>query len=125
MPFGHLRIVERLRQPDEDGVVRLAERARIAAGRAEDLLAVEQALGPEEADGELRLVAGRPHRDRDRDRVLARSRGADLERRLADDPVVADLERLAAHGHDPVTRHVPDGWRGVAGHAGHVVVSST
>ena len=31
----------------------------------------------------------------------SRAGGADLERRLADDPVVADLERLAADGHDP------------------------
>ena len=54
---------------------------------------VEEALGPQEPDRELGLVARRAHRDRDRDRVLARAGGPDLERRLADDPVVADLER--------------------------------
>ena len=85
---------------------------------------VEQALGPQEPDGQLRLVAGRPHRDRDRDRVLARAGGPDLERLLADDAVVADLERLAADRHDPAARHVPDGRDRVAGQAGHVVPSS-
>ena len=95
MPLGDLRIVERARQPDHDRVVGLAERRGIAAGRAEHLLAVEQALGPQEPDRQLGLVAGRPHRDRDRDRVLARTGRPDLERRLADDPVVADLERFA------------------------------
>ena len=97
--------------------------AGIAAARAEHLLAVEQALGPQEADRELGLVARRPHRDRDRDRVLARPGGADLERRLADDPVVADLERFAADGHDPAAGHVPDGRDRVAGQPGHVVAS--
>ena len=92
MALGDLRIVERARQADDDRVVGLAERPRVAAGRAQHLLAVEQALGREEPDRQLRLVAGRPHRDRDRDRVLARAGGPDLERRLADDPVVADLE---------------------------------
>ena len=124
MALGDLGIIERLREPDEDRVVGLAERAGVAAARAEHLLAVEQALGEEEADRELGLVAGRPHRDRDRDRVLARSGGADLERRLADDAVVADLERFAADRHDPVAGHVPDGRRRVAGQAGHVVASS-
>ena len=75
--------------------------------RADHLGAVDQALGPQEADRELGLVAGRPHRDGDRDRLLARTGGPDLERRLADDPVVADLERLAADGHDPAAGDVP------------------
>ena len=69
-------------------------------------------------------LPGRPHRDRDRDRVLARPGGADLERRLADDPVVADLERFAADRHDPAAGHVPDRRdRVAAGQPGHRVAS--
>ena len=68
--LGDLRVVERARQPDADGVVGLAERGRVAAGGRDDLGAVDQALRPQEADGELVLVAGRAHRDRDRDRLL-------------------------------------------------------
>ena len=123
MALGHLRIVERPRQADHDRVVGLAQRAGIAAARAEHLLALEQPLGPQEPDGELRLVARRAHGDRHRDRILARSGGADLERRLADDPVVADLERLATDGHDPSARHVPNGRDRVAGQVGHDVPS--
>ena len=89
----------------------------------EHLLAVEQTLGPEEPDRELGLVAGRAHRDRDRDRVLARPGRPDLERRLADDAIVADLERVAADRHDPMARHVPDGRHAIAAQARHVVAS--
>ena len=71
-----------------------------------DLGPVDQALGPQEADRELVLGPGRPHRDRDRDRLLAGTRGADLERLLADDAVGAELERRAAHGDDPGRRDV-------------------
>ena len=92
MPLRDLRIVERARQPDDDRVVGLAERPRVAAGRAQHLLVLEQALRREEPDRQLGLVAGRPHRDRDRDRVLARAGRPDLERRLTDDPIVADLQ---------------------------------
>ena len=92
MPLGDLRIVERAGQPDDDRVVGLAERPRFATGHAQHLLALEQALRGEEPDRQLGLVAGRPHRDRDRDRVLARARRPDLERRLTDDPIIADLE---------------------------------
>ena len=105
------------RQPDDDGVVGLAERPRVAAGRAQHVLAVEQALGGEEPDGQLGLVAGRAHRDRDRDRVLARAGRPDLERRLTDDAIVADLERLAADRHDAPAGHVPDRRRAVAAQA--------
>src|SRR6266576_2544841 len=124
MALRDLRIVERTGQPDDDGVVGLAERSRVAAGYAQHLLIVEQALGPQEADRQLAFVAGRPHRDRDRDRILARAGRADLERRLADDPIVADLERRTAHRDDPAAGHVPNGWQWVAVQAGHVVVST-
>ena len=111
------------RQADHDRVVGLAQRAGIAGTRAEHLLAIEQPLGPQEPDGELRLVARRAHGDRDRDRFLARSSGADLERRLADDAVVADLERLATDSHDPSAGHVANRWDRVAGQVGHDVPS--
>ena len=62
----------------------------------------------EEPDRQLGLVAGRAHRDRDRDRVLARAGRPDLERRLTDDAIVADLQRLAADRHDAPAGHVPD-----------------
>ena len=86
-------------------------------------LAVDQSLRPQEADRQLGLVAGRPHRDRHRDRILARAGCPDLERRLADDPVVADLERVAADRHDPPAGHVADRRDRVAGQVGHVVPS--
>ena len=87
---------------------------------AEHLLTVEETLGAEEPDGQLRLVARGPHRDGDGDRLLARTGCPDLERRLADDAVIADLERFAANRHDPPAGHVPDGRDRVAGQVGHV-----
>ncbi len=100
MPLGHLCVVERARQPNGDRVVRLAQHADVPATRPEHLLALEQTLGTKEPDRKLRFEAGRPHRHRDGDRVLVRPGGPDLEWRLADDPVVADFDRLAAHGDD-------------------------
>ena len=67
----------------------------------------DEALGPEEPDGELILVARRSHRDGDRDRVLPGPGGPDLERRLADHAVVAELERGA--------RGPPRSWRSSRG----------
>ena len=69
MPLRHGRVVERSGQADDDRVVRLVERDRIAAFRADDLGAVDQPLRPQEADGQFGLVAGRPHRDGDGDRI--------------------------------------------------------
>ena len=66
----------------------------------------EQALAGQEPERELLLVAGRAHRDRDLDRLLARAGGTDLERLLADDEVVADLQLGAADGDDPRARDV-------------------
>ena len=40
-------------------------------------------------------------RDRHDHRLLVRSGRPDLERRLADHPVVTNLERRAANGHNP------------------------
>ena len=70
---------------------------------------VDQPLGPQEADGQLVLVPGRAHRDRDVDRVLARSAGPDRERLLARQPVLAHLDASAANGDHPGER----GLRGV------------
>ena len=93
MALGDLGVVERTRQANRDRVVRLAQHRDISAGRAEHLLALEQTFRPQEPDRELALEAGRPHRDRDSDRILVRPRGPDLEWRLADDTIVADLDR--------------------------------
>ena len=125
MALGDLRVVEWARQAHDDRVVRLVERPGIAAARADDLLAVEQPLGPQEADRELGLVARGPHGDGDGDRILARPGGPDLQRRLTDDAVVTDLERLAADRDDPPARDLPDGRARVAGQTGHVVPWST
>ncbi len=84
--------------------------------RPEDVGTRDQALAPQEADGELILVTGRAHRDRDGDRILARTGGADLQGGLADHAIVAKLERLAANGHDPDARDVADGFEALVGH---------
>ena len=73
-------VVERAGQADEDRVVGLAERGRVAALGPDDLRTVDESLGPQEPDRELRLVTGRPHRDRDRDRLLPRTGRPDLQR---------------------------------------------
>ena len=80
--------------------------------------------GPQEPDRQFRLVTRRSHRDRDRHRFLAGAGGTDLERRLTDDPVVAELERLTTDCHDPGVRDVPDRFRGVVRQVRHVVASS-
>ena len=67
---------------------RVAERRRATTSGA-----VDQPLGPQEPDRQLVLVARGPHRDGDRRRVLAGSAGPDLQRLLARQPVLADLER--------------------------------
>ena len=80
----------------------------------DDLGPVDQPLRPQEPDRQLVLVPGCPHRDGHRDRLLVGAGGADLERRLADDPIGADLERAAAHRHDGPGRDVPGRRRVVA-----------
>ena len=64
---------------------------------------------------ELLLVAGRAHGDRDLDRRLARPGCADLERLLADDEVVANLQLRAADRDDPGARDVAVGSSGSRG----------
>ena len=76
VPLGDGAGIERARQPDGDPVVGLVHVGRVAGLDPEDLGALDQTLGAEEADGQLVLVAGRPHRDRDRHRLLARTGGA-------------------------------------------------
>ena len=98
--------VERPGEADRDPVVGLVHLAGVAGLEPQDLRAVDQALGLQEARRELVLEARGPHRDRDRDRVLAGTRGPDLERLLADDAVAAELEVGAADGHDPGRRDV-------------------
>ncbi len=106
MALGDDGGVERPGETDRDLVVGLVHLGRIAALDPEDLGALDQPLRPEESDRQLVLEPGRPHRDRDRDRLLARPRGPDLERLLADDAVGPELELGAAHGDDPGRRDV-------------------
>ena len=100
MALGHGRVVERARQPDEDRVVGLAQGRRVATLRPDDLRALDQPLGAKEADRQFRLVPGRPHRHGDRDRLLSRAGGPDLEGCLADDPVLDQLQAAIADRHD-------------------------
>ena len=65
------------------------------------LRALDEALGAQEADRELVLVARRAHRHGHCDRFLVRPGGPDLERLLADDAIGTDLERVAADRDDP------------------------
>ena len=93
-------------ETDRDLVVGLTHRRRIAHRDANDLTPLDETLGPQEPDRQLVLEAGRAQRDRDCDRVLAGSGGADLERLLADDAIGPELEGLAADGDDPGGRHL-------------------
>ena len=86
-------------------------------------------------------MAWRAHRDRDLHGLLARTGGADLERLLADDEVVADLELIAPNGHDfrardvargqvgierrsrPIVRAIPNGHRCASSRAGQAEVA--
>jgi hypothetical protein len=84
----------------------LVERCRVTRLGAHDLGAVDEALRAQETDGQLVLAAGGAHRDRDRDRLLAWTGRADLERGLTDDPVIAQLESGPTHRHDRAGHHV-------------------
>ena len=117
MPFRDGGRIEWLGQPDHDRVVGLVERRRVAALGRDDLRALDQALRPEEPDRQLRLMTRGPHRDRDRDRILVRAGRTDLQRRLADDPIRPDLERLATHGHDGTRGDVSGRWDARVVHA--------
>ena len=100
MALGDYGSVERLGQTDRDPIVRLVHLGRIAPLDPEHLRPVDQSLGPEEPDRQLVLEPGRAHRDGNRDGLLARPRGPDLERLLADDPVGPVLQLRATHGDD-------------------------
>ena len=89
--------VERVREPDGDLVVGSAVRRRVGEGEAVDRRrVVDEALGAQEARGQLALVTRRAHRDRDVDRRLVRAGGTDRQRLLAAQPVVALLDRPGA-----------------------------
>jgi hypothetical protein len=84
VPLRDLRGIERTGEMDCHLVVGLVHRRRVAGRRPDDLRSVDEPLRPEEADRELVLVTRRPHRDRDRNGVLARTGRPDLQRLLAD-----------------------------------------
>ena len=115
MPLGNDGCVKRTREADGYAIVRLVHLSGIAGLDPDHLGALDQALRTQEADGQLVLVSGRPHRDRDGDRRLARTGGADLQRLLADDTVRAVLEGGSADGHDAGRRDVA-GRRGGISH---------
>ena len=87
--------VERPTEPDDDRVVGPGEDVRVAEVDALDLAVADEPLGAEEADGELGLGAGRPHRHGDRDGRLTRSGRPDLERFLAGERVGALVDGRA------------------------------
>ena len=109
MALGHDRGIERPLEANDHGVVGLGQGGRIAELDRGDIRVADQALGPQEADRELGLRAGRAHRDRHGNRLLARSGRPDLHRLLADERVVALLDDVAADRHDPVARDVSGG----------------
>ena len=133
MPLGNEGRVERPRKPNRHAIVRLVHLGRVAGLDPEHLGAVDETFRPQEADGELVLVAGRPHRDGDGDRRLTWAGGADLEhpllvvvpadrdhgqarpfdlepagleRLFADDTIRAVLESGSPDRHDPGRRDV-------------------
>ena len=111
MALGDARGIECARQANHRGVVRLVHRLWIAGLDPEHLRAFDEALGAQEADRELVLVARRAHRHGHGDRLLVRPGSPDLERLLADHAIGADLEPVAAHGDDSGRCHVARGWR--------------
>ena len=106
VPLRDLRRVEWASEMDGDLIVRLVHRRRVTGRRAKHLRPLDQPLGPQEPDRELVLVSGRAHRDRDRHRLLTRTRCPDLERLLAHDPIAAELDGSSANGDDPGRRHL-------------------
>ena len=97
--------VERVDQVDGLLVVRLRVDGGVAGGHALDARdVVDEALGAQEPDGELGLVTGRPHRDRDVHRQLPRAAGADRHRLLAREPIVAHLDTAGAIRRHPRPR---------------------
>ena len=82
---------------DGDRVVGPAVRRGVAGREARDRVrVVDQPLRAEEARGELPLVTGGAHRDGDVNRLLARAGGADRQRLLAAQPVLALLDGAGA-----------------------------
>ena len=102
-------------EPDDDRVLGLGERRRVAGLDGVDVVVADQPLGAEEPDGQLDLGPRRPHRDRDRHRLLAGPGGADLERLFAHERVVARLGHVATDRQHPRGGDVPDGQVGQVG----------
>ena len=109
MALGDRRGVEGAHEPDDDRVLRLGERRRVAGLDGVDVVVADQPLGAEEPDRQLDLGPRRPHRDRDRHRLLPGPGGADLERLFADERVVARLGHVATDRQHPRGGDVPDG----------------
>ena len=96
-PFG----VERPRERDRDHVVALVLAGQVVAvGHPLHVAGRDQALGEQEADGELEVAPRRPHRHRHLQRVLSRSLYADLERFLGGQAVGAFGPHALVHRND-------------------------
>ena len=108
MALGDRGIVERSRQADDDRVIRLVQRERVAHLGPDHLGPIDQPFRPQEPDRQLILVTGRSHRDGDGHGFLVGACRPDLQGRLADDPVRAHLQRPATHGHDRTCRDMAD-----------------
>ena len=97
---GHHGGVEVARDPDHDLVLGRRHVRGIADlyGQAGEVPRDEEAFAHEEADGQLRVAARRPHRHRDVDRRLARPGNADGHGLLAREAVWSALRHAVAHG---------------------------
>ena len=95
-PFG----VERPRERDRDHVVALVLAGQVVAvGHALDVAGRDQALGEQEADGELEVAPGCPHRHGHLHRLLSGALHADLEGLLGGQAVGAFGAHAVVHGH--------------------------
>ena len=112
----HARRVEVLAHVDGDDVqVLLGADVLAVADRRERATPCDQALAEEEAGGQLEVVSGRPHRDRDAHGRLPGTGSADLERLLRRQAVTAAVA-LAAIDLDDPNRGARPAQRGDLGH---------
>ena len=104
VPLRDERRVERARQAHQHLVIGLGGARRVPERDIHHLGAVDQPFRAQEPDRQLRLVAGRAHRDRDLDGLLPRAGRADRHRLLAHQPVRASLDGRPPNRHDLDTR---------------------
>lgn len=109
MALGHDRGIERPMESDNHRVVWLGQGGRVSELDPGHVAIGDQALSAQEADRQLRFGAGRAHRDRDRNRVLAWAGDPNLHRLLADEGVATLFDDGPADRQDPSARDVAGG----------------